>query len=68
MATFFNGSAQTALAVFVGDRPASAWFLQGEAKVVFDFEVADGQVRGITFRAAPEVLAQVVRRDGADQR
>ncbi|WP_374454001.1 sigma-70 family RNA polymerase sigma factor [Nocardioides sp.] len=66
VATFFNGSAQTALAVFVGDRPASAWYLKGEAKVVFDFEVADGQVRGITFRAAPDVLAQVVRRDGAD--
>jgi RNA polymerase sigma-70 factor (ECF subfamily) len=66
VATFFNGSAQTALAVFVGDRPASAWYLKGEAKVVFDFEVADGQVRGITFRAAPDVLARVVRRDGAD--
>lgn len=66
VASFFNGSAQTALAVFVGERPASAWYLKGEAKVVFDFEVADGQVRGITFRAAPEVLAQVVRRDGAD--
>jgi RNA polymerase sigma-70 factor (ECF subfamily) len=66
VATFFNGSAQTALAVFVGDRPASAWYLKGEAKVVFDFDVADGQVRGITFRAAPDVLARVVRRDGAD--
>jgi RNA polymerase sigma-70 factor (ECF subfamily) len=68
VATFFNGSAQTALAVFVGARPASAWFLKGEAKVVFDFEVADGRVRAITFRAAPDVLAQVVRRDGADPR
>jgi len=66
VATFFNGSAQTALAVFVGDRPASAWYLKGEAKVVFDFDVADGQVRGITFRAAPDVLARVVRRDGAE--
>ena len=68
VATFFNGSAQTALAVFVGDRPASAWFLKGEAKVVFDFDVADGRVRAITFRAAPDVLAQGVRRDGADPR
>jgi RNA polymerase sigma-70 factor (ECF subfamily) len=68
VATFFNGSAQTALAVFVGDRPASAWYLKGEAKVVFDFDVADGQVRGITFRAAPDVLARVVRRDGANRR
>ncbi|CUR58620.1 RNA polymerase, sigma-24 subunit, ECF subfamily [metagenome] len=68
VATFFNGSAQSALAVFVGDRPASAWYLKGEAKVVFDFDVADGQVRAITFRAAPDVLARVVRRDGADPR
>ncbi|MDR7253120.1 RNA polymerase sigma-70 factor (ECF subfamily) [Nocardioides sp. BE266] len=66
VATFFNGSAQTALSVFVGERPASAWYLKGEAKVVFDFEVVDGHVAGITFRAAPDVLAQVVRRDGAD--
>nr|MBA2532445.1 RNA polymerase subunit sigma-70 [Nocardioidaceae bacterium] len=33
-------------------------------KVVFDFTVNDGLVRAITFRAAPDVLAQVVRRDG----
>jgi RNA polymerase sigma factor (sigma-70 family) len=66
VAAFFNGSAHSALAVFVGERPGSAWFLRGEAKVVFDFDVADGQVRGITFRAAPDVLARVVRRDGAD--
>ena len=53
VATFFNGSAQAAMAVFVGDRPASAWFHRGAAAVVFDFEVADGQVRAITFRAEP---------------
>lgn len=64
VAAFFNGSAQAALPVFVGDRPASAWFHLGEAKVVFDFTVADGQVRAITFRAAPDVLSRVVRRDG----
>ena len=68
VASFFNGSAQTALAVYVGDRPASAWFLRGEAKVVFDFTVADGQVQAITFRAEPDVLARVVRRDGAGRR
>jgi RNA polymerase sigma-70 factor (ECF subfamily) len=62
VATFFNGSAQTAFPVFVGDRPGSAWFHRGEAKVLFDFTVDDGLVRAITFRAAPEVLAQVVRR------
>lgn len=66
VAAFFNGSAHSALAVFVGERPGSAWFLRGEAKVVFDFDVAHGQVRGITFRAAPDVLSRVVRRDGAD--
>jgi len=64
VATFFNGSAHAALAVFVGDRPGSAWFHRGAAAVVFDFEVADGRVRAITFCADPAVLEQVVRRDG----
>jgi RNA polymerase sigma factor (sigma-70 family) len=68
VAAFFNGSARSALPVFVGDRPASAWFLRGEARVVFDFEVDRGQVTGITFRADPAVLAQVVRRSGAMRR
>jgi RNA polymerase sigma-70 factor (ECF subfamily) len=63
VATFFNGSAQAALPVFVGDRPGTAWFHLGAAKVVFDFTVDDGLVRAITFRAAPDVLARVVRRD-----
>ena len=64
IATFFNGSAHAALSVFAGDRPGAAWFRRGEAKVLFDFAIADGVVRSITFRAAPEVLARVVRRDG----
>jgi len=64
VATFFNGSARAALPVFVGDRPGSAWFHLGTAKVVFDFTVSDGLVHAITFRAAPEVLSLVVRRDG----
>ena len=68
VAAFFNGSAHSALAVFVGDRPAAAWFHLGQAKVVFDFEVAGAMVRGITFRAGPEVLAQVARRDGGSRR
>ena len=67
-ATFFNGSAHAALPVYVGDRPAAAWFHRGEARVLFDFAVADGIVRGITFRADPGVLAQVVRRDGERRR
>ena len=66
VAAFFNGSAHAALAVFLGDRPDYAWYLKGEAKVVFDFEVDHGRVTGITFRAAPDVLARVVRRSGAD--
>ena len=64
VATFFNGSATAALPVFVGDRPGTAWFQLGAAKVVFDFTVNDGLVRAIIFRAAPDVLSQVVRRDG----
>ncbi|SDC87815.1 sigma-70 family RNA polymerase sigma factor [Nocardioides lianchengensis] len=68
VATFFNGSAHAALPVLVGDRPGTAWFHLGEAKVVFDFTIEDGLVRAITFRAAPEVLATVVRRDGGTPR
>ena len=68
VATFFNGSAQAALPVFVGDRPGTAWFHLGVAKVVFDFTVNDGRVRAITFRAAPDVLSRVVRRDGGRPR
>jgi RNA polymerase sigma-70 factor (ECF subfamily) len=64
VAAFFTGSAKAALAVFVGDRPGSAWFHLGAAKVVFDFTVTDGLVAAITFRAAPDVLSRVVRRDG----
>lgn len=62
VATFFNGSAQSALPVLVGDRPGAAWFLQGEAKVLFDFTIADGLVQAIVFRADPAVLLQVSRR------
>lgn len=62
IAEFFNGSAQSALAVVVDDRPGSAWFLKGEARVLFDFTIEDGQVRGITFLADPSVLARVTRR------
>ena len=64
VATFFNGSARAALPVFVGDHPAVAWFHRGVAKVVFDLRVEDGLVCAITFRAAPDTLSQVVRRDG----
>jgi len=45
-------------------RTGTAWFHLGAAKVVFDFEVADGLVHAITFRADAAVLARVVRRDG----
>ena len=68
VATFFNGSAKAALPVFVGDRPGTAWFHLGAAKVVFDFTVNDSLVRAITFRAAPDVLSRVVRRDGGRPR
>ncbi len=63
VATFFDGSARAALPVLVGDRPGAAWFHRGEAKVLFDFTIADGLVRRITFRADPEVLSQLERRD-----
>lgn len=68
VAAFFDGSAQAALSVFVDDRPAAAWFDRGTARVVFDFTVSGGRVDTITFRAAPEVLSQVVRRSGHTRR
>jgi hypothetical protein len=68
VATFFNGSAHAALAVYVDDRPAAAWFHRGEAKVAFDFTVVDGMVSGIAFRAEPEVLERVSRRSAAEGR
>lgn len=64
VAAFFDGSAQATLAVLLDGRPGSAWWHRGEARVVFDLEVGDGVVHTITFRADPEVLARVVRRDG----
>ena len=67
VATFFNGSASAALSVFVGDRPAAAWFHRGKAMVLFDFTLVDGVVRHITFRAEPKVLAQLARRDGKER-
>ncbi len=68
VATFFNGSARGALPVFVGDRAGAAWFHLGAVRVVFDFTVTDGLVRGIAFRAAPDVLSDVVRRAGGHRR
>lgn len=68
VAEFFNGSAQAALSTYVDDRPGAAWFNRGRAMVLFDFTVQDGVVRAITFRADPDVLARVTRRDGAERR
>lgn len=68
VASFFNGSASAALAVLFGGRPAAAWFHRGRARVLFDFAVAGGLVERITFRADPEALAQVARRQGGTDR
>ena len=68
MATFLCGSAKAALPVYLGDRPGAAWYHLGAAKVVFDFTIDAGLIHAITFRAAPDVLLQVVRRDGGRAR
>ncbi|WP_226832193.1 sigma-70 family RNA polymerase sigma factor [Brachybacterium sp. FME24] len=68
IASFFNGSAHAALPVSVDGRAGSAWFHRGQAMVLFDFTVEDGRVVRIDFRADPEVIDRVVRRDGADPR
>ena len=62
VAAMFDGAAQSALPVFVGDRPGAAWFLRGGARVAFDFTVVDGAIPRIDFRAEPELLASLVRR------
>jgi len=68
VATFFSGAAQSALPVFLGDAPAAAWFLRGEAKVAFAFSIDDGVVHAIRFQAAPAVLACVGPRRGGVRR
>ncbi|OMH24176.1 RNA polymerase subunit sigma-70 [Tersicoccus phoenicis] len=65
VAAFFNGSARSALPVFVGDGPGAAWYQRGRAAVYFDFSVFDGQVVEIIFRADAVALARVRRRRGA---
>lgn len=64
VAVFFNGSAQAAFSAYVDGRPGAAWFHRGEARVAFDFTVVAGRVQQITFRADPDLLAGVVRREG----
>ena len=68
VASFWSGAAQSALPVFLGDRPAAAWFHRGVAKVAFAFSIRDGVVYSIQFQADPEVLARVVPRRGDEPR
>ncbi|ATG56116.1 RNA polymerase subunit sigma-70 [Brachybacterium ginsengisoli] len=65
VASFFNGAAHAALPVGLDGRAASAWYDRGIARVLFDLTVVDGRVARIDFRADPEVLARMARRDGA---
>lgn len=67
VAEMFNGSAHAALAVSIAGRPGAAWFHRGEARVAFDFTLVDGLVHRIEFRAAPEVLASVHRREATQE-
>jgi RNA polymerase sigma factor (sigma-70 family) len=62
VARFFDGSAHAALPVTSDGGPGYAWFDRGAARVLFDFDVRDGLVQAITFRADPVVLAGVRRR------
>lgn len=64
VAAMFDGAAKGALAVLVDGRPGAAWYLRGEARVLFDFSVRDGVVTGIRFRADPDALGRLVRRTG----
>jgi RNA polymerase sigma-70 factor (ECF subfamily) len=64
VAEFFNGAAKAAFGVFLGERPGAAWIHRGQVKVAFDFTIVGGVITGIVFRAAPEALASVRRRQG----
>lgn len=64
VATFFDGAAAAASAVFIGERPGAAWFHRGQARVAFDFTLTTGLVARIDFRADPDVLTQITRRAG----
>ena len=64
VAGFFNGAAKAAGAVSVDGRAGSAWFQQGEAKVLFDFVIDHGAIVSITFRADADLLGRVTRREG----
>ncbi|MHA7145154.1 sigma-70 family RNA polymerase sigma factor [Arthrobacter sp. TmT3-37] len=68
VAAMFDGAAKAAFPVFVQDRPGAAWYHLGTPRVAFDFTVADGVVRSITFRADRGVLAALIRRAAADRR
>lgn len=63
VAAMFDGAAKAALPVFIGEHAGAAWYHRGQARVVFDFTVEGGLVTGIVFRADPDVLARVVRRE-----
>jgi RNA polymerase sigma factor (sigma-70 family) len=66
VAAFFDGAAQTAVPALVEDRPGAGWLHRGSVRVAFDFQVVDGRVARIAFRADPAVLALVRRRRGAE--
>lgn len=68
VAEMFDGAAKAALPIFVEGRPGAAWYHRAEARVVFDFRVAGGLVQAITFRADPQVLASITRREAAHRR
>ena len=64
VAQFFDGAAKAALAAFVEERPGAAWVHRGVARVAFDFNVVQGRVAGIVFRADPALLARIrLRKD-----
>ncbi len=68
VATMFNGAAKAALPVFIDGKPGAAWFHRGSARVAFDFTIAEGVVQRIDFRADPDMLDRIARRDDDESR
>jgi RNA polymerase sigma-70 factor (ECF subfamily) len=65
VAGFFNGSARAALPALIDGRPGAAWFHRGKPLVAFDFTIVEGVVESVRFRAEPQTLESVRRRDSA---
>lgn len=55
----FAGGAQTARIVWLDGVPGAAWVHQGNARVVWEFEIADGLIQRVWLRSDPDYFASI---------